>query len=85
MRTVKISERIERAVQQRLFLVDVSAPTTCPDNGGLLVKLRVLGSTGKYRILMSALYLKSSYTLADVLLWCIHRVNACILFLYVDS
>lgn len=52
MRTVKISERIERAVQQRLFLVDVSAPTTCPDNGGLLVKLRVLGSTGKYRILM---------------------------------
>lgn len=58
MRTVKISERIERAVQQRLFLVDVSAPTTCPDNGGLLVKLRVLGSTGKYRILMSALYLK---------------------------
>lgn len=52
MRTVKISERIERAVQQRLFLVDVSAPTTCPDNGGLLVKLRVLGSTGKYCILM---------------------------------
>ena len=52
MRTVKISERIERAVQQRLFLVDVSAPTTCPDNGGLLVKLRVLGSTGKYRMLM---------------------------------
>mmetsp|Transcript_47624 Transcript_47624/g.101201 ORF Transcript_47624/g.101201 Transcript_47624/m.101201 type:complete len:278 (-) Transcript_47624:88-921(-) len=44
--TVKISERLARAVQQRLFLVSVSAIADCPRHGGPSVKLDVLGSTG---------------------------------------
>lgn len=44
--TIKIRERIDRAVRQRLFLVDISAPATCPNHGGPSLKFTVLGSTG---------------------------------------
>lgn len=51
---VKISERISRAVHQRLFLVDVSSPTKCPNHGGPSVTLSVLGSTGNiYEVTIS--------------------------------
>lgn len=54
--TIKISERIQRAVHQRLFLVEIStAPTaTCPRHGGPLVNFTVLGSTGNvYTVTLS--------------------------------
>lgn len=44
--TIAIVSRIERAIQQRLFLVEASNPTTCPQHGGPSVTLNVLGSTG---------------------------------------
>mmetsp|Transcript_4516 Transcript_4516/g.8068 ORF Transcript_4516/g.8068 Transcript_4516/m.8068 type:complete len:285 (-) Transcript_4516:189-1043(-) len=52
--TIKISERLARAVQQRLFLVSVSSPSTCPRHGGPSIKLNVLGSTGNvYEVTIS--------------------------------
>ena len=44
--TVKIRERINRAVHQRLYMVDVSPQTTHEEYGGPSIKLNVLGSTG---------------------------------------
>ncbi len=44
--TVKIQERIERALQQRLFLIDASAVSTSLQEGGSSITLSVLGSTG---------------------------------------
>jgi plasmid maintenance system killer protein len=44
--TVKIQERIERALQQRLFLIDASTVSTNLHEGGSSITLSVLGSTG---------------------------------------
>eukprot|EP00985_Skeletonema_marinoi_P032190 scaffold39073_cov186-Skeletonema_marinoi.AAC.4 len=44
--TNKIQERIDRALHQRLFLIESSAPLTCPHHGGPSIKCSVLGSTG---------------------------------------
>lgn len=44
--TIGITSRIERAIHQRLFLVQTSPPTTCRDHGGPSMTLTVLGSTG---------------------------------------
>jgi hypothetical protein len=44
--TVKILERIERALQQRLFLIDASTVSTSLQEGGSFITLSVLGSTG---------------------------------------
>ena len=44
--TTKIQERIDRALHQRLFLVEASAPTTCRQHGGPSITFSVLGSTG---------------------------------------
>eukprot|EP00934_Nitzschia_sp_Nitz4_P008735 Nitzschia sp. Nitz4//scaffold87_size112219//107484//108674//NITZ4_004093-RA/size112219-processed-gene-0.119-mRNA-1//1//CDS//3329559426//8725//frame0 len=44
--TIKIQERIGRALHQRLFLIEASPPSTCPKNGGPSITLSVLGSTG---------------------------------------
>lgn len=44
--TVKIQERIERALQQRLFLIDASAVSPSLQGGGSSITLSVLGSTG---------------------------------------
>ncbi|KAL7525205.1 hypothetical protein ACHAWF_001254 [Thalassiosira exigua] len=52
--TIAISERIERAVAQRLYLVDASSPSTCPYRGGPSLTLTVLGSVGNvYRVTVS--------------------------------
>ena len=44
--SVKIRERINRAVHQRLYMVDVSPQTIHEEYGGPSIKLNVLGSTG---------------------------------------
>ena len=44
--TIKIQERIDRALHQRLFLINASAPSTCFQNGAPSITLSVLGSTG---------------------------------------
>lgn len=44
--TTKIQERIDRALHQRLFLIEASAPSTCPQHGGPSINFSVLGSTG---------------------------------------
>ena len=44
--TTKIQERIDRALSQRLFLIETSAPSTCPQHGGPSITFSVLGSTG---------------------------------------
>ena len=52
--TIKIRERIERAISQRLFLVKTSETTTCPTNGGPLITFTILGSTGNvYEVKLS--------------------------------
>ena len=52
--TIAIGSRIERAIQQRLFLVEVSSSTTCPHHGGPSITLNVLGSTGNvYEVTIS--------------------------------
>ena len=52
--TIKIRERIERAISQRLFLVKTSETTTCPTNGGPLITFTILGSTGNvYEVTLS--------------------------------
>lgn len=52
--TIKIQERIERALHQRLFLIEASAPSTCPRNGGPSITFSVLGSTGNvYEVTIS--------------------------------
>ncbi|KAL3803444.1 hypothetical protein ACHAWO_003599 [Cyclotella atomus] len=43
--TIKIQERIDRALHQRLFLIEASALSTC-SNGGPSITFSVLGSTG---------------------------------------
>mmetsp|Transcript_20437 Transcript_20437/g.46190 ORF Transcript_20437/g.46190 Transcript_20437/m.46190 type:complete len:274 (+) Transcript_20437:145-966(+) len=52
--TQKIRERIERAVTQRLFLVEASEPSECPFYGGPKIVLTVLGSTGNvYKVTLA--------------------------------
>ena len=52
--TKKIQERISRALHQRLFLIEASAPSICPDHGGPSIKFSVLGSTGNvYEVTVS--------------------------------
>ena len=52
--TNKIQERIDRALQQRLFLIESSTPSTCPQHGGPCIKFSVLGSTGNvYEVTIS--------------------------------
>lgn len=52
--TTKIQERIDRALQQRLFLIESSTPSTCPRNGGPSIKFSVLGSTGNvYEVIIA--------------------------------
>ncbi|KAL7539717.1 hypothetical protein ACHAXR_009524 [Thalassiosira sp. AJA248-18] len=52
--TIKIRERIQRAVRQRLFLVETSAPSICHHHGGPSITLTVLGSTGNiYEVTLS--------------------------------
>eukprot|EP00547_Thalassionema_nitzschioides_P018208 CAMPEP_0194242614 /NCGR_PEP_ID=MMETSP0158-20130606/8100_1 /TAXON_ID=33649 /ORGANISM="Thalassionema nitzschioides, Strain L26-B" /LENGTH=283 /DNA_ID=CAMNT_0038977739 /DNA_START=8 /DNA_END=856 /DNA_ORIENTATION=- len=52
--TIGITQRIQRAVHQRLFLVQILPPTTCPLYGGPSVTLSVLGSTGNvYEVTIS--------------------------------
>jgi len=52
--TNKIAERIDRAIQQRLFLIETSSPTTCSEHGGPKITLSVLGSTGNiYEVTIS--------------------------------
>lgn len=52
--TTKIQERIDRALQQRLFLIESSTPSTCPRNGGPFIKFSVLGSTGNvYEVIIA--------------------------------
>jgi hypothetical protein len=50
----KISERIDRAVHQRLFLVSISSLTTSTTHDGPSITLTVLGSTGNvYEVTIS--------------------------------
>ena len=52
--TTKIQERIDRALQQRLFLIESSTPSSCPQHGGPSIKFSVLGSTGNvYEVTIS--------------------------------
>ena len=52
--TTKIRERIDRALHQRLFLIESSAPSTCSQHSGPSVTFSVLGSTGNvYEVTLS--------------------------------
>lgn len=52
--TIEIIRRIDRAIHQRLFLVEIFPPTSCPLYGGPLIQFSVLGSTGNvYKVNIS--------------------------------
>jgi len=52
--TNPIRDRIKRAITQRLYLVQTSQPTICPENGGPSIAFAVLGSTGNiYEVTIS--------------------------------
>ena len=52
--TIKIQERIDRALHQRLYLINASTPSACSRNGGPSITLSVLGSTGNvYDVVMA--------------------------------
>ena len=44
--TMSIIQRIERALSQRLYLINASPITTCRENGGPSITFHILGSTG---------------------------------------